>query len=488
VSGRRALVMAAGISALLLVPEIAETRPGSGQGYSGRPSGSSGGSSWSGGSRSSSRGIPPPISSGAGSPAGLHPVLAIGMVLVFLAVGFLMLKGVREESWTTGAVRRGKGSRAQDLALLRGRDPEFSFALFEDFVRALYVRAQTARHDPVALDRLAPYLSDPAREALRGPRVDTVIVGSVSVGRFELDEATIRFRGRVDMVANLVVDGTTRHVEETWTFERAANVRTKPWEGVRAFGCPSCGAPLEGVEQDRCASCGQQIRPGRFDWVVASVERGAEVETGTSLTGTVEERGTDLPTVVDPRLGEEKAALLADDPDALTGFEARVQLVFTELNAAWAAQDMLRARPYLSASLFETLQAQLRPYLQDGLVNRVEGARIVRTEPARLVRDQRETALTIRLFGTGRDVTLRKDTRELVGGSLTEDRPYSEYWTFVRSRQARGAPRTDKSCPQCAAPLQVGMQGNCEHCGALVASGDFDWVLAGIDQDDAYRG
>jgi predicted lipid-binding transport protein (Tim44 family) len=484
-----ALLMATGIAALLLMPETAETRPGSGQGYSGRPpAGSSGGSGWSS-TGSSSRSVNPPIGGSGGSHAiGLHPVVAIGMVLFFLVVGFTLLRGARQEAWTAGRVGVGSGSRSQDLALLRSRDPAFSFALFEDFVRALYVAAQDARHDAAALDRLAPYLSPAARDALRGPRVDTVIVGSISTRRFELDEATIRFRSRVAVVANLVVEGRTRHVEETWTFERAANVRTKPWEGVRAFGCPSCGAPLEGVEQDRCASCGQQIRPGRFDWVVASVERGAEVETGTSLTGTVEERGTDLPTVVDPRLGEEKAALLADDPDALTGFEARVQLVFTELNAAWAAQDMLRARPYLSASLFETLQAQLRPYLQDGLVNRVEGARIVRTEPARLVRDQRETALTIRLFGTGRDVTLRKDTRELVGGSLTEDRPYSEYWTFVRSRQARGAPRTDKSCPQCAAPLQVGMQGNCEHCGALVASGDFDWVLAGIDQDDAYRG
>jgi hypothetical protein len=230
------------------------------------------------------------------------------------------------------------------------------------------------------------------------------------------------------------------------------------------------------------------MRPGRFDWMVASVERGPEVETGTTLTGTTEERGTDRPTVVDPRLEEERVGLLADDPEALTGFESRVQLVFSELNAAWAAQDLLPARPYLSASLFETLQAQLRPYVADGLVNLVQDARIVRTEMARLVRDARQDALTIRLFGNGRDVTFRKATREVVGGSLTEDRPYSEYWTFVRSRSARGAARTVKTCPACAAPLHVGMEGNCEHCGALVASGDFDWVLAGIDQDDDYRG
>jgi hypothetical protein len=495
-SGRMPLLAAAGLAALLLLPDAAETRPGSGQSYSGSSSsGGSGSSSGSSGSGRSSDGLERMRQGGGGggvyTPLGLWEGLFYALfALGILVGGIALLRDVRRQqtSWTTGRTTAGRRTRSEDLAFLRSRDPAFSFAFFEDFARALYVRAMHARHDEAELRRLAPYLSPSAIRELGGRRVDTVIVGSISVGRFELDEAAGHVLGKVSMVANLVVEGKTRHVRETWTFERSADARTRPWEGVRTFGCPSCGAPLESVVEERCASCGQEIRPGRFDWMVRGVERGPEEETGTSLTGTVEERGTDRPTVVDPRLAQERTALLADDPQALTGLDARVQLVFSQLNAAWAAQDLLPARPYLSASLFQTLLTQLRPYVEDGLVNRVEGARILRTEMARLVRDAQQDALTIRLFGTGRDVTVRKATQELVGGSLTEDRPYSEYWTFVRSRSARGAPRTEKTCPQCAAPLQVGMQGNCEHCGALVASGDFDWVLAGIDQDDDYRG
>jgi hypothetical protein len=145
-------------------------------------------------------------------------------------------------------------------------------------------------------------------------------------------------------------------------------------------------------------------------------------------------------------------------------------------------------RPYLSSGLFETMRQQVDTYRRQGLVNVVDGARIVRWEMVKLVRDARYDALTVRLFGSGRDYTYRKDGGELVGGDKHAERPYSEYWTLLRGAQARGAPRVDKLCPQCGAALAVGMEGNCEHCGALIASGAFDWVLGGIEQDDAYRG
>jgi hypothetical protein len=32
------------------------------------------------------------------------------------------------------------------------------------------------------------------------------------------------------------------------------------------------------------------------------------------------------------------------------------------------------------------------------------------------------------------------------------------------------------------------MAGECEHCGAKVTSGRFDWVLSEIEQDDSYTG
>mgnify|MGYP006185186169 CR=1 FL=1 len=60
-----------------------------------------------------------------------------------------------------------------------------------------------------------------------------------------------------------------------------------------------------------------------------------------------------------------------------------------------------------------------------------------------------------------------------VRGSRDRDREYSEYWTLIRGAGVKGAPRGDKSCPNCGAPLDVNMAGQCEHCGAKITSGEF---------------
>jgi hypothetical protein len=41
-------------------------------------------------------------------------------------------------------------------AMIREKDPEFSLALFADFARSLFTRAQQLRHDETALAQLAP--------------------------------------------------------------------------------------------------------------------------------------------------------------------------------------------------------------------------------------------------------------------------------------------------------------------------------------------
>jgi len=113
---------------------------------------------------------------------------------------------------------------------------------------------------------------------------------------------------------------------------------------------------------------------------------------------------------------------------------------------------------------------------------------ITRITLAKVVRDQHFDALTFRFWGTGRDTTVRQDNGQVVGGNPHADRAYSEYWTLIRGAGVRGAPTTDATCPNCGAPLSTNMAGDCEHCGAKITRGDFDWVLSKIEQDDSYTG
>jgi uncharacterized Zn finger protein (UPF0148 family) len=505
VTRRRSPVLALATAAaltglLLLLPALALARPGGGHSYHGSSHSSSSGSHSSGGSHSSSSSSSSRSSTGGGSALG-----GCGGLL-FLAVIILVIVVV------LAAQKRGAGSAIAptsslppprvppNLDRIRALDPEFSAVLFEDFAYDLYARAHEARNDPQALAALAPYLSEAARRDLAqrppaGAPVSGVVVGALHVADLALPApgAAGQIVVILEYESNLTV-GTgnaarTQYLNERWTLVRNAAVQSKPPEQVGSFHCPSCGAPFASAGGGRCDYCGEVVTDGRFDWSVQTIELLEAEDRPPALTGTTAEEGTDLPTIYHPQVAARRAQLLADDPAATDeAITARLRLIYHQLNAAWTNLDLKPIRPYVSDSLFEYLQYWIDAYRSQGLRNVLEGMHITRINFAKVVRDKHFDALTFRFWGTGRDSTVRQDTGQVVGGNPHADRVYSEYWTLIRGAGVRGAPRTDANCPNCGAPLETNMAGECDHCGAKVTRGDFDWVLSKIEQDDSYTG
>jgi hypothetical protein len=238
-----------------------------------------------------------------------------------------------------------------------------------------------------------------------------------------------------------------------------------------------------------CASCNQAVDNGRFDWVVEEIEVGSIEERAPTLTTDVPERGTDLATYKDGDRDAQWEALIAVDP-AVTEetFELRLQMIYDRLNKAWAANALEPIRGFVSDGLFDYLQYWVDAYMRQGLRNQLTDMRITKVEYAKVVRDTYYDAVTIRIWGTGKDFVIKTETGKLMRGSKHTERAYSEYWTLIRSAKRKGAPKADASCGNCGAPLKVTQAGACEHCGAIVTTGEFDWVLSKIEQDDTYRG
>jgi predicted lipid-binding transport protein (Tim44 family) len=496
---RRFLLVAA---LLLLAAQAALARPGGGHSYSGGSRGGGGGSSHSsgGGFRSSGGGGGTVVEGGSGL------CLLIMVVVIVLVV---MSLDKPSKGWDSDAGARPAAAmmraagRSPTLALrdLRRRDPEFSRVLFDDFAYALFAAGHLAGANPEALARLVPYLGPLARgylqdRAQRWGGAQAVVVGAMRVVSVTLPPPPPRPGQFIDVVleleANLTVErgGTaaTRYVLQRWTLSRAADVRTRPWSATRTFACPSCGAPFQATADARCASCGQVVDNGRFDWLVQRIDLIRADLRPPALTGTVEEEGTDLPTVTDPALAGEWASLATDDPavteEALKG---RLELIFAQLQAAWRAQDLAAVRPFVSDGMYQYLAYWIDAYRRQGLRNLVDGAALVGWVTAKVIRDKHYDALTVRIWGSGRDYTVDA-SGNVVGGSRERDRRYTEYWTLIRGAGVRGKPRTERSCPSCGAELKINMAGNCEYCGVHVTAGEFDWVLSKIEQDDSYEG
>jgi uncharacterized Zn finger protein (UPF0148 family) len=278
------------------------------------------------------------------------------------------------------------------------------------------------------------------------------------------------------------------YVKDRLLLTRAKSARSRPAARVRKLDCPNCGAPLEGLRGTTCSYCHTEVGGGRLDWQVDAIERVTTELRPPGITSDVPERGNQLPTLVAPGAAERLAELGARDPMHDPGaLWARIGLIFGELQLGWSNRDLARIRPFVTDRLFQYFGYWVDVYFTSRARNVTENARILKIELADVVSDAVYDAVTVRLFATGLDYTLADDGR-LLRGSRSRERPYSEYWTLVRGNAARGRPRTELACPACGAPLKIGMAGHCEYCQARVVSGEFDWVLSRIEQDEAYGG
>jgi predicted lipid-binding transport protein (Tim44 family) len=208
-----------------------------------------------------------------------------------------------------------------------------------------------------------------------------------------------------------------------------------------------------------------------------------------TLTNEVPERGTDLATYTQPGLDANWLALLASDPQLSdASLIARLHHIYRTVNDAWTAGDLAPARSVLSDGLHDYLSYWMTAYRAQGLRNVLENMELTHQAPAKVLRDRWYDAVTIRIWGTGRDYVVRLSDNSHVRGSRSRNRRYSEYWTLIRSAARKGPAHADAACANCGAPLIVTMAGGCSHCGAHVTAGEFDWVLSKIEQDDSYRG
>jgi len=169
-------------------------------------------------------------------------------------------------------------------------------------------------------------------------------------------------------------------------------------------------------------------------------------------------------------------------------FQARARLIFDELQAAWSAMNWDRARPHETDNLFQMHQYWIDAYRRQHLRNVIENCSIMQMQPVKIQEDAFYQAITLRIWAQGLDYTI-DGSGKVVSGSRSNPRQWSEYWTFIRNRNAKStAARSDLNCPNCGSPLKVNASGICEFCGGKITSGEFDWVLSKIEQDESYAG
>jgi len=445
-----------------------------------------------------------------------HPVIGIPVDILVIALVILWFaRGAKKTiaassspvlglGLQTGPGRAPQASVQQAFNQLRRFDPNFSEIIFTDFCYALSGRAHDARgKGKAALDELSPYLSEPARASLlqlNGPNlkaVQGVIVGAMNVAGVR-GLATPVVQVSIEFETNYTEftprEGDPRgemsyYVRERWELERKRDVLSPPPEQATALHCPRCGGPLQKDTNGACAFCGTKIESGEFQWYVQRITTLSREARGPQLTSDVPEVGTNYPTIIQPNFAAVRAAFEQNDPSfTWSDFQARARLIFNELQAAWSTLNWERARPHETDNIFQMHRYWIEAYKRQHLRNALDQYQITAMQPVKIKQDAFYQAITLRIFAQGYDYTVDANGR-VVAGSNQNLRKWSEYWTFIRNIKAKPmAARADLNCPNCGAPLKVNATGVCEFCGGKITSGEFDWVLSKIEQDESYAG
>lgn len=405
---------------------------------------------------------------------------------------------------TAGPARLPQQDVQRALNQLRRFDPNFSEIIFTDFCYALYGRSHEARgQGKTALDELSPYLSEKARASLlhlNSPNlkaVQGVIVGAMQAVDVR-GLATPKVEISVEFEANYTEftprEGDARgemsyYVRERWELERKRDVLSPAPEQATALHCPRCGAPLQKDTAGACAFCATKIESGEFQWYVRRITTMGREARGPLLTSDVPEVGTLYPTVTQPNLPAVRAAYEQNNPSfTWADFQARARLIFNELQEAWSSLNWERARPHETENIFQMHRYWIDAYKRQKLRNALDQYQITAMQPVKIKQDAFYQSITLRIFAQGYDYTEDAQGR-IVAGSKTNLRRWSEYWTFIRNSKAQpAAARADLNCPNCGAALKVNATGICEFCGGKITSGEFDWVLSKIEQDESYAG
>jgi predicted lipid-binding transport protein (Tim44 family) len=197
-----------------------------------------------------------------------------------------------------------------------------------------------------------------------------------------------------------------------------------------------------------------------------------------------------MPLVTAPDLPAASRALNARHPELRwPDFRKRVEETFLVIQKAWGDAEYEAARPFETDFLYQQHRYWIERYQKEGLRNKLSDVRVTDVMPAKITLDAYYESITVRIFARMKDWTEDRSGK-VVGGSKTQDKIFSEYWTFIRSTGKSAKPRDNlQQCPSCGAPLnKVNEAGVCGYCDAKITGGEFDWVLSAIDQDEVYRG
>ena len=172
-------------------------------------------------------------------------------------------------------------------------------------------------------------------------------------------------------------------------------------------------------------------------------------------------------------------------PEALR-LKEKLEEVFVSIQKAWDKGKMDSVRSILSDGVYHRFQIQLEMNKFQGMRNKVEQPTLLESKILGEETYGHYSSIDFLIRGRVVDSDIGLSDSSLIrGGTATV---FEEIWSFTRLADAQVTDPLGSlaSCPKCAAPLSDAGGSRCGHCGTVLNSGAYDWVLAEITQAEEW--
>jgi len=173
------------------------------------------------------------------------------------------------------------------------------------------------------------------------------------------------------------------------------------------------------------------------------------------------------------------------DPDFDEGlFRKRAEKAFRIIQKAWTDRDISAAQNFLSDGVFEQFTIQTDELKEKGIIDYMKDMEIISSCPVKFQSDRNFDVVHLRIDARAVNYRMEEKTGKLLNGSK-EPESFAEIWSFIRKPGVKTLKKPgliEGQCPNCGNPIKSGRLAKCDVCNALLRSGEYDWVLAGITQ------
>jgi tellurite resistance protein len=154
---------------------------------------------------------------------------------------------------------------------------------------------------------------------------------------------------------------------------------------------------------------------------------------------------------------------------------------------------MRPVRTFLSDGLLRRFTTHLSVMRHQGLRNALAEHQVLEARIHAVESDRHFDTIHVAFRAAAKDVEVDANLtyeQAMQQAAKARREEWTEIWSFLRRPGAKtlaGGGAVEGYCPNCGGPIEVGQTTSCEHCQALINSGDYDWVLAEITQTIEWR-